>query len=83
MQRQECELLDAQALPLRNYLMKYVMPSLSEAMAACSTVKPDDPVDFLVRYRLLNEEPLVESERTLTGGCVLVLQAEYLLRKQD
>uniref|UniRef100_A0A7N6AN07 Uncharacterized protein n=1 Tax=Anabas testudineus TaxID=64144 RepID=A0A7N6AN07_ANATE len=46
--QQECELLEARALPLRNYLMKYVMPSLSEAMLECSKIKPDDPVDFLV-----------------------------------
>lgn len=46
---QEKELLEAQALPLRNYLMKYVMPSLTEALLHCSKIKPEDPVDFLVR----------------------------------
>lgn len=46
--RQEGELLEAQALPLRNYLMKHVMPSLTQAMLECSRIKPDDPVDFLV-----------------------------------
>uniref|UniRef100_A0A3B3YLH4 Uncharacterized protein n=1 Tax=Poecilia mexicana TaxID=48701 RepID=A0A3B3YLH4_9TELE len=45
---QESEMLEAKALPLRNYLMKYVMPSLGEAMLECSKVKPEDPVDFLV-----------------------------------
>lgn len=47
--RQECELLEAHALPLRNYLMKYVMPSLTEAMLECCKISPEDPVDFLVR----------------------------------
>uniref|UniRef100_A0A3Q4GHM9 Adenylate kinase 7a n=1 Tax=Neolamprologus brichardi TaxID=32507 RepID=A0A3Q4GHM9_NEOBR len=46
--RQESEQLEVQALPLRNYLMKYVMPSLTEAMVKCSKIKPEDPVDFLV-----------------------------------
>uniref|UniRef100_A0A3Q0RP37 Uncharacterized protein n=1 Tax=Amphilophus citrinellus TaxID=61819 RepID=A0A3Q0RP37_AMPCI len=46
--RQESELLEVQVLPLRNYLMKYVMPSLSEAMLECCKIKPEDPVDFLV-----------------------------------
>uniref|UniRef100_A0A3P8RF78 Nucleoside-diphosphate kinase n=1 Tax=Astatotilapia calliptera TaxID=8154 RepID=A0A3P8RF78_ASTCA len=46
--RQESEQLEVQALPLRNYLMKYVMPSLTEAMVKCSEIKPEDPVDFLV-----------------------------------
>uniref|UniRef100_A0A3B3UDR9 Uncharacterized protein n=1 Tax=Poecilia latipinna TaxID=48699 RepID=A0A3B3UDR9_9TELE len=44
---QESEMLEAKALPLRNYLMKYVMPSLGEAMLECSKVKPEDPIDFL------------------------------------
>lgn len=48
MKRQESEQLEVQALPLRNYLMKYVMPSLTEAMVKCSKIKPEDPVDFLV-----------------------------------
>lgn len=48
MKRQESEQLEVQALPLRNYLMKYVMPSLTEAMVKCSEIKPEDPVDFLV-----------------------------------
>uniref|UniRef100_A0A669BJ58 Adenylate kinase 7a n=1 Tax=Oreochromis niloticus TaxID=8128 RepID=A0A669BJ58_ORENI len=46
--RQESEQLEVQALPLRNYLMKYVMPSLTEAMVKCCKIKPEDPVDFLV-----------------------------------
>ncbi|KAJ0061038.1 hypothetical protein NL108_004757, partial [Boleophthalmus pectinirostris] len=47
LQRQEQERQSAQSLPLRVYLMKYVMPSLSEAMLECSKVRPEDPVDFL------------------------------------
>ncbi|MEQ2306604.1 hypothetical protein AMECASPLE_009844 [Ameca splendens] len=54
--QQESELLEAKALPLRNYLMKYVMPSLSEAMLECSKIKPDDPVDFLAEHLLRNNK---------------------------
>lgn len=46
--RQETELLEARALPLRNYLMKYVMPSLTDAILDCCKIKVEDPVDFLV-----------------------------------
>ncbi|XP_059212405.1 adenylate kinase 7-like [Centropristis striata] len=52
--RQEYELLEAHSLPLRNYLMKYVMPSLTEAMLDCSKIKPDDPIDFLAEHLLRN-----------------------------
>lgn len=48
LKKQEEELLEARSLPLRNYLVEYVMPSLSEAMVDCCAVKPEDPVDFLV-----------------------------------
>ncbi|TKS76313.1 Adenylate kinase 7 [Collichthys lucidus] len=56
LKRQEHELLEAHALPLRNYLMKYVMPSLSEAMLDCCKIKPEDPVDFLAEYLLRNNQ---------------------------
>ncbi|XP_044025237.1 adenylate kinase 7-like [Siniperca chuatsi] len=54
--RQERELLEAHCIPLRNYLMKYVMPSLTEAMLECSKIKPEDPVDFLAEHLLRNNQ---------------------------
>ncbi|KAM4713176.1 adenylate kinase 7-like [Anableps anableps] len=54
--QQESELLEARALPLRNYLMKYVIPSLGEAMLECSGIKPEDPVDFLAEHLLWNNK---------------------------
>ncbi|KAG7283024.1 hypothetical protein CRUP_012917 [Coryphaenoides rupestris] len=52
--RQQTERLEARSLPLRNYLMKYVMPTLSQAMLDCCTVKPEDPIDYLAEYLLRN-----------------------------
>ncbi|XP_055729279.1 adenylate kinase 7a isoform X2 [Salvelinus fontinalis] len=52
--RQEHELLEARSAPLRNYLMNYVMPSLTEGMMECCKAQPDDPVDFLAEYLLRN-----------------------------
>uniref|UniRef100_A0A674CIX6 Adenylate kinase 7a n=1 Tax=Salmo trutta TaxID=8032 RepID=A0A674CIX6_SALTR len=52
--RQEHELLEARSAPLRNYLMNYVMPSLTEGMMECCKAKPDDPIDFLAEYLLRN-----------------------------
>ncbi|XP_054474761.1 adenylate kinase 7-like [Anoplopoma fimbria] len=54
--RQEHELLEAHSLPLRNYLMKNVMPSLTEAMLECSKIKPEDPVNFLAEHLLRNNQ---------------------------
>ncbi|NXF91297.1 KAD7 kinase, partial [Eubucco bourcierii] len=50
--RQEQELLEAQSIPLRNYLMKNVMPTLMQGINECCRIRPDDPVDFLVRQLL-------------------------------
>ncbi|CAG5928365.1 unnamed protein product [Menidia menidia] len=54
--RQEHELMEAHALPLRNYLMKYVMPSLTQAMSECCQIKPEDPVDFLAEHLLRSNQ---------------------------
>lgn len=47
--RQELEVLEEQSIPLRNYLMKHVMPTLTSGLIECCQVRPDDPVDYLVR----------------------------------
>ncbi|KAJ8289022.1 hypothetical protein COCON_G00016810 [Conger conger] len=54
----EQELLDAQTAPLRSYLMKNVMPTLTQGLIECCKAKPDDPVDFLAEY-LFNNNPQV------------------------
>ncbi|KAM7404119.1 hypothetical protein PAMA_004510 [Pampus argenteus] len=45
-QREE-ELLEAQSVPMRNYLMEHVMPTLTQGLIQCCTARPQDPVDFL------------------------------------
>ncbi|KAG7466206.1 hypothetical protein MATL_G00162340 [Megalops atlanticus] len=50
----EQELLEAQTVPLRNYLMKNVMPTLTQGLIECCKTKPDDPIDFLAEYLLRN-----------------------------
>uniref|UniRef100_A0A7N9CH12 Adenylate kinase 7 n=1 Tax=Macaca fascicularis TaxID=9541 RepID=A0A7N9CH12_MACFA len=51
--REERELLEAQSIPLRNYLMTYVMPTLIQGLNECCNVRPEDPVDFLVKYLII------------------------------
>nr|XP_017518348.2 adenylate kinase 7 isoform X1 [Manis javanica] len=52
--KEERELLEAQSIPLRNYLMTYVMPTLMQGLNECCKVRPDDPVDFLAEYLFKN-----------------------------
>ena len=46
---QEHEMLELMAAPMRNYLMACVMPKLTEGLMDCGKVRPEDPVDYLVR----------------------------------
>ncbi|XP_068110888.1 adenylate kinase 7 [Hyperolius riggenbachi] len=55
---QERELLEAQSVPLRNYLMKNVMPTLIQGLNECCKARPDDPVDFLAEYLFKNNPQL-------------------------
>lgn len=69
--QEEFQMLDAQATPLRNYLMAHVMPTLTKALIGnynlcsssfysfssleCCQVRPEDPVDFVVCIVLKSE----------------------------
>ncbi|XP_018981843.1 adenylate kinase 7 isoform X1 [Cyprinus carpio] len=52
--RQEHDLLESQSELLRNYLMKDVMPTLTQGLIECCRIRPDDPIDFLAEYLLKN-----------------------------
>ncbi|CAH8502311.1 unnamed protein product [Dicrocoelium dendriticum] len=51
-QRHQCA--EAKALPMRHYLMKYVIPDLTQALLASAAVRPNDPIDFVAEYLLKN-----------------------------
>ena len=48
MQAEEKEMLEAKTLPLRNYLMCHVMPTVTQGLIEVCKTKPEDPVDYLV-----------------------------------
>ncbi|XP_034714380.1 adenylate kinase 7 [Etheostoma cragini] len=54
--QQEEELLEAHSVPMRNYLMEHVMPTLTQGLIQCCTVQPQDPVDFLAEF-LIKKNP--------------------------
>ncbi|KAJ8045225.1 Adenylate kinase 7 [Holothuria leucospilota] len=57
--KQELELLENQAIPLRNYLMKHVMPTLTQGLIECCKVRPDDAIDYMAEY-LFRNNPQVD-----------------------
>uniref|UniRef100_A0A8C5MSQ1 Nucleoside-diphosphate kinase n=1 Tax=Leptobrachium leishanense TaxID=445787 RepID=A0A8C5MSQ1_9ANUR len=54
LKRQEEEVLEAQSVPLRNYLMRNVMPTLVQGLNECCKIRPDDPVDYLAEFLFKN-----------------------------
>ena len=46
----QAEMLEAKTLPLRNYLMHHVMPTVTQGLIEVCKTKPEDPVDYLVGY---------------------------------
>lgn len=57
-QKQEEVALAQAALPLRNFLMSNVMPTLTEGLLEVCKTRPDDPVDFLAEY-LFRKNPQI------------------------
>jgi adenylate kinase len=56
--KQERDVLQIQSEPLRNYLLKYVMPTLTKGLIQVAKVRPEDPVDYLAEFLFQqNEEP--------------------------
>ena len=60
-QQQEEELLEARSAPLRAYLMKHVIPTLTEGLIETCKVMPEDPVDYLAEF-MFRASPAVESK---------------------
>lgn len=52
LQRQQ--FLHCQSMPLRNYLIKFVMPLLTKGLVNISKMTPDDPIDFLAEFLFKN-----------------------------
>jgi adenylate kinase len=48
--QQERDVLEAQSEPLRNYLLKYVMPTLTKGLIQVAKVRPEDPIDYLAEF---------------------------------
>jgi adenylate kinase len=48
------EALDQAALPLRTFLMKHIMPTLTEGLMQVCKSRPEDPIDFLAEFLFQN-----------------------------
>eukprot|EP00047_Mylnosiga_fluctuans_P001361 m.219923 g.219923 ORF g.219923 m.219923 type:complete len:665 (+) comp10277_c0_seq1:1060-3054(+) len=58
-QRQHAEARDQAALPLRSFLVKNVLPTLTKGLMELCDVRPEDPIDYLAEY-LFKHNPRIE-----------------------
>ncbi|XP_039315610.1 adenylate kinase 7 [Solenopsis invicta] len=73
LKQEEEERLCILAEPLRHYLMKYVFPTLTEALIEVAKLRPEDPIDFLAEY-LFKKNPegrMFEPDYTETMSMLL------------
>lgn len=60
-QAQENELLESRSAPLRAYLMKHVIPTLTEGLIETCKVMPEDPIDYLAEF-MFKAAPSIDSK---------------------
>jgi len=76
-QQEEKEQLEAKSLPLRNYLMRHVMPTLTKGLVETCKIKPEDPVDFLVSKSIVF---LITCHRGIMINCYVLINYSLLGR---
>ncbi|KAK9717325.1 Dpy-30 motif, partial [Popillia japonica] len=82
LQKEEEKLIIAQSEPLRNYLMKYVVPTLTKGLIEVASCKPPDPVDHLAEY-LFRENPEGHMfDPSFTRAGELIAQEQTALQKE-
>jgi len=67
--------LNAQALPIRQYLERNVVPTLLPALAALVRERPPNPVEYLAAY-LLKNNPKKVSDREVAEAKAAAAEAE-------
>lgn len=60
--RQQLLLIEQKSLPVRHYLLKYILPNIAEGVAEVAKVRPRDPVEFLANYLLSQKSDKIENE---------------------
>ncbi|KAJ9599412.1 hypothetical protein L9F63_010103 [Diploptera punctata] len=56
LKQEEEQLFAIQGIPVRHYLMRYILPTLTRGLLEVARVRPDDPVNYLAEY-LFHENP--------------------------
>lgn len=50
LKRQEIIEMEKRSLPVRHYLMKYILPNITEGLVEMTKLRPDNPTEYLVKF---------------------------------
>lgn len=73
MKRKELENLEQKSLPIRHYLMKYILPNIANSLTELAKVRPSKPIQFLAHH-LLQQEQIVDDDVELDEDIVKEFQ---------
>ena len=59
--RKELEELEQKSIPLRHYLMKFILPNITTSITEVAKVRPNNPIQFLAQH-LMQQEQVVDEE---------------------
>ena len=67
---QEARQLEVKSQPIKDYLMKYVVPTLSEGLLEVCKLEPEDPIQYLADYLIAHAEDCVHAgtQEPFKGG---------------
>lgn len=68
---QEASVLEAESMPLQQYLMVNVVPTLTEGLSEVAKTMPEDPIEYLAQYLFAHAQdigPQLEAAANRGGG---------------
>lgn len=71
--KKELQEIQQQSLPVRHYLMKYVLPKLSTGIVELAKVRPPNPMQFLANH-LFQQKEKIEDDRDLDEDVIREFQ---------
>ncbi|CAO1359963.1 unnamed protein product [Diamesa tonsa] len=58
LKRQEIIEMEKRSLPVRHYLMKYILPNITEGLVEMTKLRPDNPTEYLAEYLFKHKDDM-------------------------
>lgn len=71
--RKELEDLEQKSIPLRHYLMKYILPNITTSITEVAKIRPRNPIQFLAHH-LMQQEQVIDEDIELDEDIIKEFQ---------